>query len=171
MRSLYDEDILLWSKEQAAALRMIAGSGAAPAADWERLAALVEGVGRSALARVESGLRLMLVQAIAGYCDPDSPLRHLRIQRAFSGQSDALSDMSPGIREGLDLDRLWRQAFEQAVTEIPKRPLGVPPAIPPTCPFALDELLAEGFTYDQAVERLYILLTSWRPKAEKDPKA
>ena len=37
-----------------------------------------------------------------------------------------------------------------------------------TCPFTLDELLCEDFTYDRAVERLYILLTAWRPKAEKD---
>jgi hypothetical protein len=54
------------------------------------------------------------------------------------------------------------------MTEIPRRVLGVPPGIPRTCPFTLDELLADDFTYDRAVERLYILLTSWRPKAEKD---
>lgn len=168
MKSLYDADILLWSEEQAAALRTLAGAEAAPSADWERLAGLIENVGRSALAHVEAGLRLMLTQAIAGYCDPDSPLRHQRIQQALSGQIEAKRDLSPTIRARLDLDRLWREAFEQAMSEIPRRPLGVPPSISKTCPFTLDELLAEDFTYDRAVERLYILLTSWRPKAEKD---
>jgi hypothetical protein len=168
MRSLYDADVLLWSEEQAAALRMLAGADAVPSGDWERLAGLIEDVGRSALAHVEAGLRLMLVQAIAGYCDPDSTLRHERIRRSLSGQIEAERDLSPTIRARLNLDRLWREAFEEAVSEIPRRILGVPPLIPQECPFTLDELLAEDFTYDRAVERLYILLTSWRPKAGKD---
>jgi hypothetical protein len=168
MRSLYDSDVLLWSEEQSAALRALTGVESAPSADWERLARLIEDVGRSALLHVEDGLRLMLVQAIAGYCDPDSAMRHERIRRAFAGQSKAERDMSPSIRARLDLDQLWREAFDQAVTEIPKRPLGVPPSIPRSCPFTLDELLAKDFTYDRAVEELYIRLTSWRPKAVKE---
>lgn len=168
MQSFYDSDILLWSEEQSAALRALARGEFASSADWERLAGSIEDVGRSALVRVESGIRLMLVQAIAGYCDPDSAMRHECIRRTFSGQSEAERDFSPSMRSRLDLDRLWREAFEQAMIEIPRRVLGVPPSIPRTCPFTLDELLAEDFTYDRAVERLYVLLTSWRPKAEKD---
>jgi hypothetical protein len=168
MRPLYDSDVLLWSEEQAAALRVLADTDSAPSADWRRVAALIEDVGRSALVHVEDGLRLVLVQAIAGFCDPDSPMRHERNRRLFSGQGEAERDLSPTIRERLDLDQLWREAFDQAVTEIPRRPLGVPPGMPRTCPFTLDELLSDDFTYDSAVERLYILLTSWRPKAEKD---
>ena len=168
MRSVYDSDILLWSEEQSAALRALADTEFATSADWKRVAALIEDVGRSALVHVEAGLRLMLVQAIAGYCDPDSLSRHERIGRTLSGQIEAERDLSPTIRARLDLDRLWREAFEQAMTEIPRRVLGVPPSIPRTCPFTLDELLSDEFTYDRAVERLYVLLTSWRPKAEKD---
>ena len=79
-------------------------------------------------------------------------------------------DMTPTIRTRLDLDRLWREAFDEAMCEIPRRMLGVPPSIPRACPFALDELLSEEFTYDRAVERLYVLLTSWRPKTERNPQ-
>jgi len=168
MRSLYDSDVLLWSEEQSAALRALADSEFARSADWKHLAQLIDDVGQSALAHVGAGLRLILTQAIAGYCDPDSPLRHQRIQRTLSGQLEAEDDISPTIRVRLNLDRLWREAFEQAMSEIPRRGLGVPASIPRTCPFTLDELLAEDFTYDRAVERLYILLTSWRPKAGKD---
>lgn len=168
MKSLYDTDVLLWSEEQAAALRMLADVDSAPPADWERVAGLIENVGRLALAHVENGLRTMLVQAIAGYCDSDSLLRHERNRRTHCGQTEAEWDMSATVRARLDLDRLWREAFDQAMIEIPRRVLGVPPSIPRTCPFTLDELLAEDFTYDHAVERLYILLTSWRPKAGKD---
>ncbi len=169
MKSLYDTDILRWSEEQATALRALIDTEVASSGDWERVASAIEDVGRSALAHAETGLREVLVQAIAGYCDPDSLLRHQRISRTFDGKDEARRELSPTIRARLDLDRLWRQAFEQAMREIPRRPLGVPPSIPRTCPFSLDELLADDFTYDVAVERLYILLTSWRPKAEKDP--
>lgn len=168
MKSLYDTDVLLWSEEQASAIRMLAGADSVPSADWERVAISIEEVGRSALAHVENGIRTMLAQAVAGYCDSDSLLRHERNRRTFSGQSEAERDLSPTIRARLDLDRLWREAFDQAMIEIPRRVLGVPPSIPRTCPFTLDELLADDFTYDRAVERLYILLTSWRPKAQKD---
>jgi len=168
VKSLYETDVLLWSEEQAAALRMLAGAESVPPADWERVAGLIEDVGRSALAHAEAGLRTILVQAIAGYCDPDSLLRHERNHRLLSGQGEAERELSPTIRARLDLDRLWREAFDQAMTEIPRRVLGVPPGIPRTCPFSLDELLSDDFSYDRAVERLYVLLTSWRPKAEKD---
>jgi hypothetical protein len=168
MKSLYDMDLLRWSEEQAMALRALADAESVPAADWERVADSIENVGRSALAHVENGLRTMLVQAIAGYCDSDSLLRHERNRRTLSGQTEAEWDMSATIRARLDLDRLWREAFEQAMTEIPRRVLGVPPGIPRNCPFTLDELFAEDFTYDRAVERLYVLLTSWRPRADRD---
>jgi Domain of unknown function DUF29 len=168
MKSLYDTDVLLWSEEQAVALRALTEAESVPAADWERVATSIGNVGRSALAHVENGLRTMLVQAIAGYCDSDSLLRHERNRRTHCGQTEAECDISATIRARLDLDRLWREAFDQAMTEIPRRVLGVPPGIPRTCPFTLDELLADDFTYDRAVERLYILLTSWRPKADRD---
>jgi monothiol glutaredoxin len=76
----------------------------------------------------------MLVQAIAGYCDPDSLSRHERIGRTLSGQIEAERDLSPTIRARLDLDRLWLEAFEQAMTEIPRRVLGVPPLDPAHLP-------------------------------------
>lgn len=168
MRLLYDDDILLWSEEQALALRALNGEKTAPRADWDRVAAAIEDVGRSALTRVERGIRLMLTQAIAGYCDPDSLRRHERIALTHAGRDDAEDELTATMRARLDVDSLWREAFDRAMAEIPRRVLGVPPGIPRTCPFTLDELLAEDFTYDRAVERLYVLLTSWRPKAEKD---
>ena len=168
MRSLYDTDTLAWSEQQAKALRDLADGLLTAELDWERVANGIEAVGQSAQRHAENGIRLILVQAIAGFCDPDSLMRHERNGRAISGRHEAERSMSPTMRARLDLDRLWREAFDQAMTEIPRRVLGVPPGIPRACPFALDELLADEFTYDRAVERLYILLTSWRPKADKD---
>lgn len=170
MTSLYDSDVLLWSEQQAGGLRAFARTQTPEEIDWLRIASAIERVGAAAQERVEAGLRAILAQAIAGYCDSDSPLRHARNARALGGRLAAQRSLTPTIRARLDLDRLWREAFDRAMTEIPRRILGVPPSIPRKCPFTLDELLDEGFTYDRAVERLYILLTSWRPKAGKDTR-
>ncbi len=168
MRSLYEMDVLAWSEQQAEVLRDLADRSVVAELDWERVADGIEAVGQHALGHVENGVRLILDQAISGFCDSDSLMRHERSARVLKGRHEAQRSMSVSIRERLDLDRLWRQAFEQAMIEIPRRVLGVPPSIPRTCPFTLDELLAADFTYDRAVERLYVLLTSWRPKAQKD---
>jgi len=63
--------------------------------------------------------------------------------------------------------RLQRSVLEQAMAESSGR-ISACAWHPRACPFGLGELLAKEFTYDRAVERLYILLTSWPPKAEKD---
>ena len=183
MSSLYETDVLAWSEEQARALRDLASSDAATLADWDRLAQGVERVGRWAQEYVETAIRTMLAQAAVGFCDPDTLRRRERIERIYSGQRDALGVITPTIRERLDLARLWREAFDLAAAELGgeltlRKSLGLVvdpdatalelPPVPRTCPFTLDELLAEDFTYDRAVEQLYIRLTSWRPQPAKD---
>lgn len=151
--------------------------------DWERLACGIERVGRWAQAHVETGLRTMLAQAVAGFCDPDSLRRHERLERTHSGQRAAGREITPTIRARVDLDSLWRQAFDLTTAELDvnlmmREALGLvidpdasalrlPPSIPRACPFTLDELLADDFTYDAAVERLYVRLTSWRPTGKE----
>lgn len=168
--SLYDADVLLWSEQQAARLRGLAATRTPEEVDWQRIASGIERLGLVAQERVETALKTVFAQAIAGFCDSDSPSRHARNARLLSGRLDARRSLTPSIRARLDLDRLWREAFEQAMAEIPRRVLGVPPSIPRTCPFTLDELLEDRFTYDHAVQRLYELLTKWRPQAAEDGK-
>ena len=119
------------------------------------------------MALVEGALRTVLAQAIAGFCDPGSLRRRLRIEHVLAAKSAITDEVGPTLRDGIDLEALWSEAFEVAMHEVDASTLGVPP-IPRTCPFTLDELLAEDFTYDKAVEQLYIRLTSWRPQAAKD---
>jgi hypothetical protein len=47
MGSLYDEDLVLWSKEQARALREAARAGWNAPIDWENVAEEIESLGRS----------------------------------------------------------------------------------------------------------------------------
>ena len=184
MKPLYENDVLAWSEEQAEALRELNRSEIAAEADWERLALGIERVGRWAQGHVETGIRTMLAQALAGYCDPDSLRRYERLSRSDDGKGAAQREMTATIRKRLDLDHLWREAFNLAVAELgadhrTRAVLGLvidpdasglrlPPGLPERCPFTLDELLADDFTYDRGVEELYMRLTSWRPKHEKD---
>jgi Domain of unknown function DUF29 len=166
VKSLHESDLVLWSEQQAAVFRQLDGTDAD--VDWKRIAQHLEGTARMATLHVEEALRSTLAQAIAGFCDPGSLLRRQRNERVLAG-SAARDEVGPTLRGRIDLDRLWGEAFDIAMQEIDAGPLGVPP-LPRTCPLALDELLADDFTYDRAVERLYILLTSWRPKQHPDAK-
>src|SRR5947209_9695716 len=64
-QSLYDEDILLWSEQQAAVIRRLGTTRAVPNdLDIENVAEEIESVGRSELAAVESFIRLILAHLI-----------------------------------------------------------------------------------------------------------
>src|ERR1700741_4636390 len=47
LRSLYDQDFVAWSKQQAEALRTAARIGSNPSLDWENLAEEIEDLGIS----------------------------------------------------------------------------------------------------------------------------
>jgi hypothetical protein len=63
--TLYDDDILLWSEQQAAAIRRLGRTGPAPNdLDVENVAEEIESVGRSELAAVKRYLRLILLHLV-----------------------------------------------------------------------------------------------------------
>jgi hypothetical protein len=70
-------------------------------------------------------------------------------------------DLRPSIRSRIDLDRIWVEAFDAALSEATADTVcGVPPGLPSRCPFTWDDLLDEEFTYEIAVRRLYDQLKS-----------
>ena len=64
--TLYDDDILLWSEQQAAAIRRLreTARGLPNELDIENVAEEIESVGRSELAAVESYIELILLHLI-----------------------------------------------------------------------------------------------------------
>ena len=58
--NLYDEDFVLWSKEQAAALRSAAHDGSNQKLDWENLAEEIESLGISQLRELKSRIRRVI---------------------------------------------------------------------------------------------------------------
>ena len=78
--TLYDDDILLWSEQQAAAIRQLApGRNVPNELDIENVAEEIESLGRSELAAVKSRIRLIFVHLLKIVLAPESEAaRHCR---------------------------------------------------------------------------------------------
>jgi Domain of unknown function DUF29 len=159
IRTLYDDDIVTWAEQQAAALRELAAKPElSNVVDWENLIEEVETLGRSEWGGVASQIRNALAHILKGFCDPGSLSRDAWSIETGNFLDQARDDYRPSMREKIDLDDLWRKAFRSASRELLTYKRRVPPGIPENCPFKLEEILAQSFHYESAVRRLYELL-------------
>jgi len=143
--TLYDDDILLWSEQQAAAIRKLGATrrNVPNELDIENVAEEIEGVGRSELAAVESLLQLILVHLIKLRVEPDADaVRHWRGEiSAF--HSEVRRRYSTSMRQRIDLDGLWRSAREQLLLVYDGAQKQDVAELPAKCPFRLDDLIAD----------------------------
>ena len=157
MSSLYDDDILLWSEQQAAAIRRL-GRNARELPnelDIENLAEEIESVGRSELVSVESDLERMLVHLIRLVVEPDSTsVRHWRSEIA-AFHASARRRYSPSMRQRIDVNALWRSAREQSLLAYEGKEHERVVGRSIKAPFALDELLAEKIDIVGLASRLH----------------
>jgi hypothetical protein len=157
--SLYDDDIVTWAEQQAAALRELAAKPElSNVVDWENLIEEVETLGRSEWGGVASQIRNALAHILKGFCDPGSLSRNAWSVETGNFLDLARKDYRASMREKIDVDDLWQDAFRSASRELLTYKRRVPPGIPARSPFTLDELLAKSFDYETAVRRLYELL-------------
>lgn len=163
--SPYECDILAWCSEQSQALAAMARQSQSTDIDWPNIVATIEAVGRAELTDVMCDARGMLGCLVKGYCDPDSLSRHRWSIEMRRCQNDLMRRLEPSMRRCIDLDTLWSEAFDLAIRSVRDEILTVPPGIPAACPFTLDDLLDEGFTYETAVKRLYDRLDASRTEA------
>lgn len=155
-RVTYEEDVYLWSLQQADALRRLAASRPDLPNDLDlpNIAEEIEAVGRSELNAVRSLLTRALVHLIklAIVSDDAGPVRHWRSEvRVFL--RDAESRMSPGMRQWVDLQRIWRNASHDAMADLQDEAI---PALslPRPCPLDLAMLLTESPDVDALVARV-----------------
>jgi Domain of unknown function DUF29 len=153
--TLYDEDILLWTEQQADVLRTIARTrhDLPNELDLENVIEEIESVGRSELASVESYLRLILMHLIKLYAEPQSEAaRHWR--SAILGlRADMMARYAPSMRQRIDIDRLWRLACEQALLSLDEGNERVS-NLPDRSPFTLDDVIAETVDSTALADRL-----------------
>src|SRR5437016_3040413 len=94
--SLYDDDILLWSEQQAEVIRRLATRRElSNELDIENVAEEIESVGRSELAAVESYLRPILVHLLKIYIDPQSEAARLWRGEIVAFHADARRRCAP----------------------------------------------------------------------------
>jgi Domain of unknown function DUF29 len=138
--TIYD-DILIWSKEQAALLRRVAAgerfNDEGP--DWDNIIEEIESVGREQLHAVESllgqALRYML-KAEAWPLHRDAPTWRAD---AIDLRGQAANRFAPSMRQRIDVPKLYRRVLRA----LPDTMDGQPPLpVRQACPVTLDELLS-----------------------------
>jgi hypothetical protein len=134
---LYDRDALLWSEQQAEALRR----RSANSLDWDNLAEEIGDVGLSLLRAVRSHLRLALLHDLKAEAWPQSrDVDHWRAE-ARGHRDDARDAYAPSMAQRIDIEELYRQALRRMPATIDGvRPLPVPDA----CPLTLQQIMAAG---------------------------
>lgn len=70
IKTLYDEDFVTWSKQQAEALRSAARTGSNQLLDWENLAEEIESLGRSDRREMASRIATVIEHLVKLACSP-----------------------------------------------------------------------------------------------------
>jgi Domain of unknown function DUF29 len=155
-QSLYDADILLWSEQQAEAIRRLGRTrrDISNELDVENVAEEIESVGRSELAAVESRIRLVFVYLMKLALEPGADAeRHWRGEIA-AFHSEARRRYSPSMHQRLDLDELWRSAREQIMLSYEGTQELAVVNLPIETPIAIDHLLAERINISHLMQRV-----------------
>jgi hypothetical protein len=155
VRAAYDEDFYLWSQEQARLLRDLPRATALPnSLDLAHIAEEIEDMGKSELARVQSNLIQMLAHIIklASSRPNAEPFGHW-IDEIIAFRVNADAHFTPGMRQLIDLEHIWRKARKRAADALSQSDQD-PLQLPANCPFALDELIGDEIPLKTMVGRL-----------------
>jgi hypothetical protein len=146
-KALYDADFLLWSKQQADALRAAARGGSNQKLDWENLAEEIEDLGKSTRRELRSRLLVILehlakleyspaVEPRAGWVET--------IDRERSHIEDLLED-SPSLRGELAqmIEKARVRAARLAARGLPGRGEGAAALPPPR--YTVEQILGDWF--------------------------
>ena len=121
-KQLYAEDFVLWSKQQAEALRAAAHDGSNQALDWENLAEEVESLGISQRSALRSQIRRIIRHLVK--------LEHSRAADPRRGWIESIGDAraeiedlleaSPSLRNhiGGDIDTETPRAIKLAIQDL-----------------------------------------------------
>lgn len=148
----YETDFHAWALAQAALLRSEDQRGRA---DFDRIAEEIEDLAHTARREVERDLRAALTGLIGLTAGPDPKRRRALERDVLTALLDAGDGFTPSMREQIDLGSLWGRARTRArrYADLDGEAWTDPGE---TCPFTLDQLLAEDVGADQLLAT-YIL--------------
>jgi hypothetical protein len=157
--SLYDEDILIWSERQAAALRSLASRRDLPnELDLTNVIEEIEDVGRSEFHAVESLIGNILVHLVLLWADPDAPAARGWVAEITAWNLALRRRMSPSMQSRLAMASLWRDALEVAAAKLAAWDEGKATAVTgldgTACPFAAQEFPFPRVDAPAAVARI-----------------
>jgi hypothetical protein len=154
--TLYDEDIVLWSEQQADTIRKLGRTrrDLPNELDIDNVAEEIESVGRSELAAVKSGIRLIFLHLIKLVVETESQAAPHWRSEIFAFHSEIVGRYAPSMRHRIDIEALWRSAREQSMLGYNGTHHHLVAGLPERSPFALDDLLAERIDIVGLVERL-----------------
>jgi hypothetical protein len=153
--TLYDDDFYAWTEAQAAELRKLAARPElSNVMDWDNLIEEVETLGRHEWRSVKSWIENSLVHILKGYIATTSPsCRHWEKEtKAFL--NSLRETFRNSMRQHVDMAALWKAASEAVIDEFKTFGGTYLLTIAPRCPFELDQLLDQRFTFDSAVRFL-----------------
>jgi hypothetical protein len=156
----HDTDFYGWTQEQAALLRALPrGSNRL---DIDNLAEEIEDMGRAEIKEISSLLRQTLTHLIKIAVDYEAQSVAHWVTEASSFQSDVVLAYSPGLKQRLDLPKIWKLARRNAMDSLGEYGVAVPP-LPEECPFTLDDLLDPDFSPRDAAGALTAAIHSPSP--------
>ena len=157
--SLYDDDIVTWSEEQAAALRALAGRPElSNILDWAMVVEEIESVGRSEIGKVESAVTLILVHVLKYASAPAAQSTSSWRTEVITFQGSARRSYRRSMRQRIDWNDLWAMSKTRAGSELAMFGDRIIDGLPAVMPFTPEELTARDFTMDFALERIAALL-------------
>jgi hypothetical protein len=100
---------------------------------------------------VSSLLRQVLLHLLKLVTEPDIPSREHWLSEILTFHSDALLVFTPGMKQRIDLDRVWKTVQNTASRMSADKRIEIP-MLPADCPLTLDELLAANVDPDHCAQ-------------------
>jgi hypothetical protein len=143
----HDIDFYGWTQEQAALLRALPRES--NLLDVENIAEEIEDMGRAEINQINNLLMQALLHVIKIACDPDAQSVAHWVAEADNFQRQALVAYSPGLKQLLDVPKMWKLAKRGATNALAEFNVSVP-SLPEECPLGVDQLLADDFSPREA---------------------
>jgi hypothetical protein len=148
IEELYEQDFYVWTQRQAEALRRLAETRPNVELDFPHLIEEVEDLGTSQRDAVRSPVRRIIEHCLKLEYSPALDPRGGWYDSIIDARAERDDKLSPSLRRDLDdqLPRLWARA--RIKVDSGRRRFGEPASaelLPADCPYALDNLLADGW--------------------------